>query len=650
MVASTISTQQLLIGLQRERLEFETLHMDTQVLLVFAIIAIAIVFFAWGKIRSDIVALSVLISLVLTGILTPAEGLSGFSNSVVIMMVSLFIVGGAVFQTGLAKMISTKILSLAGQNELKLFILVMLATGGIGAILSNTGTVALMLPIVISLAADAKTDARRFLMPMAFASSLGLLTLISTPPNLIINDTLISGGFKELSFFSFLPIGLITLSVGILLLWPLSKILVSGQNKDKSNEKKDKTLTQLASEYKLADNLYRVQIGEDSPFINQSLQELNITSKYNLSIVEIRRIESKHRFHKTVNMAMAGPSSTFMKGDILYVLGEFKDIMTLVEENALELIDTHELEGNDNALSVSQAGGMQFSEIGIAEVVLLSTSKLINKRVRESNFRQLYNVNILGIRRKDGYILQEVKDERMYSGDVLLVQGKWSDIEKLDLETSEWVVAGRPMEHALRVPRDHKAPVAATILILMILAMIFNVVSTVIATMVAALLMILTGCFRNAESAYKSINWESTFLFAGMFPLAIAMEKTGASLIIAEGIVNGLSSYGPIAVLAGIYVATSILTMFISNTATAVLFAPIGFQTAISIGVSPYPFMFAVTVAASMCFASPFATPPNALVMSAGRYKFMDYVKVGLPLQLVIGIIMIFVLPMLFPF
>ncbi len=624
--------------------------MDTQIFIVFAIILLAIVFFVWGKIRSDIVALSVLILLVITGILTPSEGLSGFSNSVVVMMVCLFIVGGAIFQTGLAKMVSTKILALAGNNQHKLFILVMLVTGGIGAIVSNTGTVALMLPIVISLANQAKTDARRFLMPMAFASSLGLLTLISTPPNLIINDTLINGGYEGLSFFAFLPIGAITLTVGILLLWPLSKLLVAGKDKEKSAVKKDKSLDQLASEYQLADNLYRVTIRENSPFINKSLQELNITSKYNLSILEIRRIESKNRFHKTVHMAVAGPSSTFRESDLLYVLGNFNDVMALVNENGLKMIDSHETEGRDNALTVSQVGGLQFSEIGIAEVVLMSSSKLINKQVKESDFRQLYNVNILGIRRKDGYILRDVKDERMHSGDVLLVQGSWNDIEKLNQETSEWVVVGRPMENALKVPRDHKAPVAAVILALMILAMVFNVVPTVIATMIAALLMIVLGCFRNVESAYKSINWESTFLFAGMFPLAIAMEKTGASTLIASAIVGGLSSHGPTAVLAGIYIATSILTMFISNTATAVLFAPIAFQAATSIGISPYPFMFTVTVAASMCFASPFATPPNALVMSAGRYKFMDYVKVGFPLQLIVGIIMIFVLPLLFPF
>ncbi len=366
--------------------------------------------------------------------------------------------------------------------------------------------------------------------------------------------------------------------------------------------------------------------------------------------MEIRRIMSRKRFHKTLDMKLAGPSSTLKENDLLYVFGNIQDIMALVSDSNLTLVDTQETEVGQNALSVSQTGGMEFNKIGIAEVVLMSSSKLINKKVKESNFRQLYNVNILGLRRKDGYILQDVKDAKLHSGDLLLVQGKWNDIEKLTDETTEWVVVGQPMENALKIPRNHKAPVAAIIMILMVLAMVFNIFPTVVSALIAAILMILLGCFRNVESAYKSINWESTFLFAGMFSLGVAMEKTGASALIADGIVSNLQEMGPSAVLAGIYISTSILTLFISNTATAVLFAPIAYQSAISIGVSPYPLLFAVAIAASICFASPFATPPNALVMSAGRYKFMDYVKVGLPLQVIIGIIMIFVIPLLFPF
>lgn len=624
--------------------------MELSVILVLSIILLAVFFFIWGKVRSDIVALSVVILLVVTGILSPSEGLSGFSNSVVIMMASLFIVGGGIFQTGLAKMISARILRVAGKSEFKLYFLVMLVTGFIGGLISNTGTVAVMLPIVMSLAAEAQTSSRRFLMPMAFASSLGLFTLISTPPNLIINDALISGGFTELSFFSFLPVGLITLGLGILLLWPLSKLLISGKENEELSEQKSKSLNQIVSEYQIADNLYRVNIGKESPFIGKSLQELNITSKYNVSILEIRRIEGRKRFHKSVDMKVAGPSSTLQEDDLLYVFGHIKDIDVFVKENNLMMADIHESEDGKSTLSVSQTGGMKFSKIGVAEVVLMSDSKLINKQVKESNFRQLYNVNILGLRRKGDYILQNIKDVKLQPGDLLLVQGKWKDIEQLTFETSEWVVVGQPMENALKVPRDHKAPTAALIMILMILAMVFNIVPTVISAMIAAILMILSGCFRNVEAAYKSINWQSIFLFAGMFSLGVAMEKTGASDLIAKGIAGSLSQHGPGIVLAGIYIATSLLTLFISNTATAVLFAPIAFQTALSIGASPYPFLFAVAVAASMCFASPFSTPPNALVMSAGRYKFSDYMKVGLPLQVIVGVVMVILLPILFPY
>jgi len=214
------------------------------------------------------------------------------------------------------------------------------------------------------------------------------------------------------------------------------------------------------------------------------------------------------------------------------------------------------------------------------------------------------------------------------------------------------VVLGQPLAEAAKVTLDYKAPVAAAIMVLMVAMMVFDFipVAPVTAVMIAGILMVLTGCFRNVEAAYKTINWESIVLIAAMLPMSLALEKTGASEYISNTLVSGLGSYGPIALMAGIYFTTSLMTMFISNTATAVLLAPIALQSAMQIGVSPVPFLFAVTVGASMCFASPFSTPPNALVMPAGQYTFMDYVKVGLPLQIIMGIVMIFVLPLIFPF
>ena len=282
----------------------------------------------------------------------------------------------------------------------------------------------------------------------------------------------------------------------------------------------------------------------------------------------------------------------------------------------------------------------------------MPTSGLINRTIGESGFRDKYHVNILGIRRKREYILNNLKDEKMHSGDVLLVQGSWNAIGHLSQENSDWVVLGQPLNEAAKVTLDYKAPLAGVIMLLMIMAMVFDFIpiAPVTAVMIAAVLMVLTGCLRNVEAAYKTINWESIVLIAAMLPMSVALEKTGASELLSRQLAQGLGSYGPVVLLAGVYFTTSLMTMFISNTATAVLLAPVALHAAVEIGASPYPFLFAVAVGASMCFASPFSTPPNALVMQAGQYAFKDSIKVGLPLQVIMGIIMILILPLLFPF
>lgn len=613
------------------------------------ILLLSVVFFISGKIRSDLVALCALALLLLCGILEPKEALEGFSSSVVIMMVGLFVVGGAIFKTGLAKMISSRILNLAGTNELKLLVLIMLVTAAIGAFVSNTGTVALMLPIVVSMAANGNINTSRLLMPLAFASSMGgMMTLIGTPPNLVIHEELVKAGEKGLSFFTFTPVGLICLTVGILVLIPLSKMFLTKRGEKKDKKKKNKSLRDLAGEYQLSQNLYRIEVKNNSTIAGKTVQELGIAQNYHIGVLEIRRKSSTSKnFFKTMSQEVAEASSVILGEDILYVRGAFENVERFVKETHSELLDTHKSEG-----TVSNGSELEFKEIGIAEIVLMPNSSLINRPVKDSGFRENFSVNILGIQRKKQYILKNLKDEKMVSGDVLLVQGSWENIARLGEDQSEWVVLGQPLAEAAKVTLDHKAPIAAIIMIGMVVSMMFDFipVEPVTAVIVAALLMVLTGCFRNVEDAYKTINWESIVLIAAMLPMSKALEKTGASEWVSDTLVTGLGGYGPYVLLAGIYFTTSLMTMFISNTATAVLLAPIAMSAAVSMGISPYPFLFAVAVAASMCFASPFSTPPNALVMGPGRYTFMDYVKVGLPLQIIMGIVMIFVLPLLFPF
>ncbi len=613
------------------------------------VLIVSAAFFVSGKFRSDIVALCALLALLVFQVLTPEEALSGFSNQVVIMMIGLFVVGGAIFQTGLAKMISSRILKLAGKSELRLFLLVMLVTGGIGAFVSNTGTVALMLPIVVSLAHNAGMSPGRLLMPLAFASSMGgMMTLIGTPPNLVIQDTLTGAGYEPLSFFSFLPVGLVCLATGIIVLLPLSRIFLSRKEKKSDKAAGGKSLNQLVQEYSLSDNLFRLRASEGSGISGDTVLELDLRRKYGLNILEVRRGETaQHRFLKTVTQKLASPDTVIKEGDVLYVTGTADAVSRFAEDYGMEMLDGHTSEE-----AASKGGTLAFYDIGIAEIVLMPSSNMVNQTVKEAGFRDKFNVNVLGIRRKHEYILHELGDAKMHSGDVLLVQGTWPDIARLSKEDTDWVVLGQPLAEAAKVTLDYKAPVAAVIMILMVVMMVFDFipVAPVTAVMIAGILMVLTGCFRNVEAAYKTINWETIVLFAAMLPMSLALEKTGVSSYISGALVISLGDFGPVALLAGIYFTASLMTMFISNTVTAVLMAPIALQSAVQLGVSPVPFLFAVTVAASMCFASPFSTPPNALVMPAGQYTFMDYIKVGLPLQIIMGIVMIIVLPLLFNF
>lgn len=614
------------------------------------ILVITVALFIWGRVRADIVALTALAALLVLGILTPAEALAGFSSPIVIMMIGLFVVGGAIMQTGLAKLTGNKLMTLSRGNETITFLLVMLVTSFIGAFVSNTGTVALMMPIIMSIAAGSGMQSSRFLMPLAFAGSLGgMLTLIGTPPNLVIDEVLTESGYQPLAFFSFFPVGIIVIAIGIIVLMPLSKIFLSKKQSGKK-KKQGKSLDDLVDEYQLLDNLHRYIVpsrrpsaaldenGEQMDIVGKTLKDLSIQKKYGVSIIEIRN-EKKSRLGlvKDVSQNMAKSSSTIQVHDTLYIIGEEEKMKRFASDYGLRKMKDVKID---------------FYDLGLTEIVVMPTSNFAGLRIGEANLRKRFGINVLGVKRGDEYITDNLIAAKLHVGDMLLVQGEWTNLAHLATDTSNWVVIDQPEKTADKVLLDYKAPVAAAIMLLMIAMMVFDFipVAPVTAVIIAGLLTVFAGCFRNVEAAYKTINWESIVLIAAMMPMSTALEKTGASALVSQGLVESLGSMGPTALLAGIYFTTSLMTMFISNTATAVLMAPIALVAAQQVGVSPYSFLFAVTLGASMCFASPFSTPPNALVMKAGGYTFMDYVKVGLPLQIIIGVVMTFVLPLLFPY
>ena len=617
--------------------------------ITLSILIITVAMFIWGRVRADIVALTALAALLVFGILTPSEALAGFSSPIVVMMIGLFVVGGAIMQTGLAKLTGNKLMALSRGNETITCLLVMLVTSFIGAFVSNTGTVALMMPIIVSLAAASGMQSSRFLMPLAFAGSLGgMLTLIGTPPNLVVDEVLTEAGYQPLAFFSFFPVGLIVIAIGIIVLMPLSKIFLSKKQNGKKKDKA-KSLDDLVDEYQLLDNLHRYIVpskrygaadenGGVMDIVGKTLKDLSIQKKYGVSIIEIRNEKkSKLGLVKDVNQNMAKSSSTISVHDILYILGDEEKIEKFAHDYGLRKMKDVKID---------------FYDLGLTEIVVMPTSNFAGLRIGEANLRKRFGINVLGVKRGEEYITDNLIAAKLHVGDMLLVQGEWTNLAHLTSDTSNWVVLDQPEKTADKVLLDYKAPVAAAIMLLMVAMMVFDFipVAPVTAVIIAGLLTVFAGCFRNVEAAYKTINWESIVLIAAMMPMSTALEKTGASALVSQTLVDSLGAMGPTALLAGIYFTTSLMTMFISNTATAVLMAPIALVAAQQVGVSPYSFLFAVTLGASMCFASPFSTPPNALVMKAGGYLFMDYVKVGLPLQIIIGVVMTFVLPLLFPY
>ena len=447
------------------------------------VLAVSAVFFAIGRVRADVVALCALLALVLTNVLTPAEALAGFASPVVVMMAGLFVVGGAVLQTGLAKMMSGRIMALAGQSSGSIYLLVMLVTAVIGAFVSNTGTVALMLPIVVSIAASARTNVRTLLMPLAFASSMGgMLTLIGTPPNLVIDEALIEAGHEGLSFFSFLPVGVVCIIVGVLVLWPLSKYFLSKRDEAEETSRGRKSLNDLVGEYGLDIELTRCQLDTTSRLVGMKMADVDLYNQYGLTILERRQERmAQTRLMKNVSQTTVDANTVFETGDVLYLSGGRDRLKTFFADyqlNELKVADKDE----------SRETQLEFYDIGLAELVMLQGSRLVGRMIRSTALRAKYHINVLAIRRKGKYIREELADEVLSVGDVLLVQGNWSDIARLEREEDDWVVLGQPLAEAAQVTLTYRAPLAGAILLLMVAMMVFDFipVAPVTAVLLAA--------------------------------------------------------------------------------------------------------------------------------------------------------------------
>ena len=624
-------------------------RMTLQMIITLGILAFAILFFITEWLRVDVVALIVVITLMVTELLTSAEAIAGFSSPIVLTIASLFIIGGAILQTGLAASIGRQILKVAGNGQTSLTAAVMITVAILSAFMSDTGTVAVLLPAVISMASSVQLSPSKLLIPLSFGALLGgSATLIGTPPNIIVSDLLHENGLEPFQFFDYSPIGLILITSGILFMVTIGKRMLPDRTREKGLLRVE-TPEEIVERYRLPDNLHRLRVRKASSLVGKNINEAEFGARFNVTVLEIRRKPDPKTMLKLGETSLIWQANreeglkpsletTFRRNDVLIVQGDSGDTAHLAASWNLGV----------QPAKPSDEQAISNEEVGIAEVLLPQRSRLVGKTLPQLSFGRIYRLTVLGIQRPGVKKPPNIKSAHLRFGDILLVQGSWENILSLRQKRRDFVVMGHP-EEMQGPPQRDKAPIAGIILLGMLIMMVGEFMPLTTSSMLAAVLMILTGCL-TIDEAYNFINWKSIVLVAGMLPMSAALVSVGLIDLLAKNLTIALGALSPVWIIGGLFLTTSIFTQVLSNTATAVLIAPLAFAIAQNLGIQPHALLMSVAIAASMAFASPVASPVNTLVMGAGNYRFSDYMKVGTPLILISMAITMIVLPLIFPF
>ena len=603
-----------------------------QILFVYGLVVGAIVLFFSGRVRLDLTAAMVIIALALSGILTPAEAVSGFGNPLVMLIAGLFVVSEGLNRTGVAAWIGMQIANLTSASETRLILLLMPVVAVLSAFMSSTGVVALFIPVVLSMAREAGIPAARLLMPVAIASLMGgMLTLIGTPPNLAASRALVDAGLPGFAFFDFTPIGAAILAAGMLYVLTLGRrLLPAGEPPDR--EARRPRLVDMARHYGIENHLHRLQVQDDSMLVGKTVGDVGLRRNFALTVVAVER---HGILLSSLQPVLIG--TRLHVGDNLIVSAEPAAVQRNLD--TLGLIDRGFPHGLQRRFRES---------FGVAEALVVPDSPLVGRSVRESELRHRLRVNVLSVRRGSECLVLDFSQTRLQAGDRLLLAGAWNDLEPLAGPRHDLVLLEFPEELAGRTWHGNQAPYAVAITLAMLVLMVTQWTPNLVAVMLAAFAMVATRCV-NMEEAYRAMNWQSLVLIAGMLPLAQALESTGGATLIVDALAGVFHALPAYAVLAGLFVLTSLFSQFISNTATTVLVAPIALGLALDLGYAPAPFLMTVAIAASTAFATPVASPVNTLILAPGQYRFSDFLRVGVPLQLIALLLTVLLVPMLFP-
>ena len=585
--------------------------------LTLPILLIAIILFATEWLRMDIVSLMVLLAVALTGLVSPQEAFSGFSNPAVITVAAMFVLGAGISYTGSISKLGEHLIRLTGHNQTLMIASIMGTVAFFSAFINNIGATAVLMPVVITVARKTKLSPSKLLIPLAFGSLLGgVCTLIGTPPNILINALLQEYTGESFRMFSFTPLGLVLLACGICYMALFGHRLLP--------QRKSGTLTEA---YQVKEYITEVEILEASPLHGQTISQSMLERDFNMKVRALLRNRRKYPQPKR--------NRKLRSGDILFLEGDPEGILKVRKEKGLMVVAER-----DNPIEASSG-----EEIVVVEASLTPTSNMVGKTLRQERFASTHGLTVLAIWRSGAPVVRKVDHVVLKFGDVLLLQGTEEKVRHLASGHGFLVLGGvDPVPY-----RPRRAPIAAGTILGVVLLSVTGATPIMVAATFGALIMVLTRCLTIKE-AYDSIDWPIIILIAGTLPLGHAMHNSGAAELLAHLIIEGVGSYGPWVVLGAVLLITSCLTEVMSHSAAAVLVAPIAYNTAIELAVSPRPFFMAVAIAASMCFMTPISHQSNALVMGPGGYKFFDYTKVGAPLNIMVWIIATLIIPLLFPF
>lgn len=591
-------------------------------LLVLSLIVGALVLFALEVVRADLVALGVTLVLVLSGVVTVPEAFSGFSNPAVITVIAMFILSSGLIRTGVADYLADAIARLGGGNPILLTLTVMATVGLMSAFMNNIGAAAILLPAMFALGRKSGYPAAKLLIPLSFGSLMGgLATLVGTPPNLLCSMALEEAGFRALKMFDFLPTGLAVMATGSLYMAFVGRHLIPVRQEAES----------LTARYELADYVTEVVIPEASPWIGQTLEKAELPKRYGLSVLRVRPADDRQPpFAPTRWTKLAA-------GDRLVVEG---NVEALLEDKAGAPVRLYAATKFTDA-SLASAG------VQLAEVALAPGSTLLGRSINQGHLRRRYGVLALALRRRGRAVVQKFTSVPLEVGDVLLVQGTPEAIAEI-ARSADFLVANR-LEHAAR--ESAKAPLALGIMAVAVTAAATGLLHISVAAMLGVLLMAVTGCVRVVDM-YREVEWRVVFLIACMMPLGIALDErhTGTARWLADLVVAWTGDHGPLVVLAALFLFTTLITEVMSNAAASVLLAPIGIAIAVGLGLEPYPFLMAIAIGASTTFLTPIGHQANVLVYGVGNYRFSDFIRVGGPLNVLVFLVTLLVVPWVWPF